>query len=333
MGKTEINLFIAMGVFLKEVRGVFHSMLLTEYGEKWNEKYSETFNPEKKREWNNQISNGELPKNLIDFGNLVIFSEAHRNSRFFKRKFPRFNRSIATYFKDIVDTRNKLMHFLILDTIMVETAFNHMIKISNILNLDDLVKELEILKKEEESLDEAEKAYLHMKDIAKKLDMDELENDIRQLKNDSFKELNTAKESSISTTNDKRNKPETSKRPKLSQVINVIYNTEGFKVDQSNTNLSTINSTRLYSVEPNFKRKENDWYLLLINTEQKTIYVFKIPSNDNVYGNLDQRVNKQVYRLTFDVDDLTFRDKSSEQKFDTYLEVVCQYDDDSLIFS
>ena len=125
----------------------------------------------------------------------------------------------------------------------------------------------------------------------------------------------------------------TKQRPNKISVINVIQNTKRVYVDKSNTNLSTINSNNIYSVEPNFKRKDNDWYLLLINTEKRTIYVFKIPSNDNVYSKLDKRIDKEVYRLTFDIDDLTFRDKSSEQKFDTYLEVVCQYDDDSLIFS
>ena len=327
MGKTEINLFIAMGVFLKEVRGVFHSMLLTEYGETWNEKYSETFNPEKKREWNNQISNGELPKNLIDFGNLVIFSEAHRNSRFFKRKFPRFNRSIATYFKDIVDTRNKLMHFLILDTIMVETAFNHMIKISNILNLDDLVKELEILKKEEESLDEAEKAYLHMKDIAKKLDMDELENDIRCLKRDSIKV------SPILSTKDKLKKPKTNQRPNKRQVINLILNTTGVNIDSAHVNLSTINATGEYSVEPNLSRKNNNWFLLLINTDIRIIYVFKIPRNDMIYSKLYKRNDKPVYRLMFNIDDKTFTDTRSHESLSHFKIEECKYDKNSLIFS
>ena len=113
----------------------------------------------------------------------------------------------------------------------------------------------------------------------------------------------------------------------------LYHNTKGIYVDKSYTNLSTINSNNIYSVEPNFKRKDNDWYLLLINTVKRTIYVFKIPSNDNVYSKLDRRVDKKVYRLTFDIDDLTFRDKVSQLKFDIYLKVECNYDNESLIFS
>lgn len=124
----------------------------------------------------------------------------------------------------------------------------------------------------------------------------------------------------------------TKQRPNKISVINVIQNTEGIYVDKSNTNLSTINSNNIYSVEPNFKRKDNDWYLLLINTVKRTIYVFKIPSNDNIYSKLEKRIDKEVYRLTFEIDDLTFRDKASGVKFDNFLKVRCKYDTDSLIF-
>jgi len=122
----------------------------------------------------------------------------------------------------------------------------------------------------------------------------------------------------------------TKQRPNKISVINVIQNTEGIYVDKSNTNLSTINN--IYSVEPNFKRKDNDWYLLLINTEKRSIYVFIIPSNDNIYSKLYRREKNNKYRLIFDLDDLTFEDKLSGVKFDNFLKVECKYDKDSLIF-
>ena len=124
----------------------------------------------------------------------------------------------------------------------------------------------------------------------------------------------------------------TKQRPNKISVINVIQNTEGIYVDKSNTNLSTINSNNIYSVEPNFKRKYNDWYLLLINTVKRTIYVFKIPSNDNIYSKLYKREKNNKYRLIFDLDDLTFEDKLSGVKFDNFLKVECNYYKDSLIF-
>lgn len=146
MEKNEINLFKALGMFMKEMRSTFHTMCLTQFGSGWETNYAQTFSTDKIKEWNDRIRGGEQPENLIDFGNLVIFSEKHRDSSFFRRKFPRHNKSIATYFKDIAETRNRLMHFLTLDISMEETAYNHMIKISKILNLDTMIKELENLK-------------------------------------------------------------------------------------------------------------------------------------------------------------------------------------------
>ena len=146
MEKNEINLFKALGVFMKEMRSTFHTMCLTEFGSGWETNYAQTFSTDKIKEWNDRIRGGEQPENLIDFGNLVIFSDKHRDSLFFRRKFPRYNKSIATYFKDIAETRNRLMHFMTLDISMEETAYNHMIKISKILNLDTMIKELETLK-------------------------------------------------------------------------------------------------------------------------------------------------------------------------------------------
>ena len=41
---------------------------------------------------------------------------------------------------------------------------------------------------------------------------------------------------------------------KNEKIINIVYNRTGIKLNKAQLNLSTINQTGEYSVEPNFKR-------------------------------------------------------------------------------
>ncbi|NVK73078.1 MAG: hypothetical protein HWE24_06320 [Oceanospirillaceae bacterium] len=115
---------------------------------------------------------------------------------------------------------------------------------------------------------------------------------------------------------------------KNDKIINVVYNTIGIKLNKSQLNSSTINKTGLYSVEPNYKRKEKDWHLVLINTRIKRMYVFVVPSNHAVYKKLYIRADKNVYRLLFNVDDNSFREIMKYERFDKFLVGECQYYDD-----
>jgi len=292
MKNLENNLDKALDMFINAMRLFISTELKRKYGDDWEKIYFETLNDQQKKNWG---SNRDIKNQitLIDFGNLYNFAI---KQKFFRDFVDRGAGNFPSRFSDIYQARNMRAHYQDFDQ------------------------------------DKSDLAYAQMLFIAKKLDMDELENDIRQLKDDLFTKVNTSVDSSTSITNEKLKRSKTKQRPNKKKVINVIFNTKRIYVDNPYTNLSTINSNNIYSVEPNFKRKDNDWYLLLINTEKRTIYVFKIPSNDNVYSKLHKRDDKDVYRLTFDIDDLTFEDKSSQQKFDIYLEGECNYDKDSLIF-
>ena len=293
MKNLENNLDKALDMFINAMRLFISTELKREYGDDWEKIYFETLYDQQKKNWG---SNRDIKNQitLIDFGNLFSFSI---KTRFFYQFVDRGAGDIPSKFNDIYLARNMRAHYQDFDQ------------------------------------DKSDLAYAQMLFIAKKLDMGELENNIRQLKDGLFKKVNTSVDSSTSITNEKLKRSKTKQHPNKQKVINVISNTKGIYVNKSYTNLSTINSNNIYSVEPNFKRKDNDWYLLLINTVKRTIYVFKIPSNHNVYCKLDKRVDREVYRLTFDIDDLTFRDKVSQQNFDIYLEGKCNYDNESLIFS
>ncbi len=86
---------------------------------------------------------------MIDFGNLEMFAEHYKESQFFRRKFCNgINFRVPTYFKDIAEARNNLMHFLPFDNDNAQKAYLHMIGIVQTLEMKDLVDELRSLKED-----------------------------------------------------------------------------------------------------------------------------------------------------------------------------------------
>ena len=150
MDNKETNLFNALGLFIKEMRSVFHAMCLREFGQNWQQNYAETFRFANQKDiWNTNIENNQNPQDLIDFGNLEMFAEHYKESQFFRRKFCNgINFRVPTYFKDIAEARNNLMHFLPFDNDNAQKAYLHMIGIVQTLEMKDLVDELRSLKED-----------------------------------------------------------------------------------------------------------------------------------------------------------------------------------------
>lgn len=115
---------------------------------------------------------------------------------------------------------------------------------------------------------------------------------------------------------------------KNDSIINIVLNTIKTKLNKSQLNSSTINRNGIYSVEPNFKRKERDWYLVLINNSKKKLFVFDIPENHKVYDKIYKRKGEGRYRLLFDLDDMSFREKLSHESFSKFLIGTCEYSED-----
>jgi hypothetical protein len=115
---------------------------------------------------------------------------------------------------------------------------------------------------------------------------------------------------------------------KNDKIINIVYNSIGVRLDKSQLNSSIINQTGLYSVEPNYRRKEKDWHLVLIDTRKRKMYVFIIPANNPVYKKLYYRGDKDCYRLEFYVGDSDFREKRHFESFKKFLVGECDYSND-----
>ncbi len=175
--------------------------------------------------------------------------------------------------------------------------------------------------------DKAEKAFLIMIEIAKELKKKELEQELRNLKGFQPK-INKPVQMRTSAKSKIRNN-----RPSIVKIVNLIQNTVGIYIDKSNTNISTINSNDIYSVEPNFSTPNKTWYLVLINQYKKIIYLFEIPVNDILYKSMYKRSDRKRFRLEFDIDDNQFKDKRSKQNLNKYLTRKFSFENNDLIYS
>ena len=175
--------------------------------------------------------------------------------------------------------------------------------------------------------DKAEKAFLIMIEIAKELKKKELEQELRNLKGLQPK-INKPVQMKTSAKSKIRNN-----RPSMVKIVNLIQNTVGIYIDKSNTNISTINSNDIYSVEPNFSTPNKTWYLVLINQYKKIIYLFEIPVNDILYKSMYKRSDRERFRLEFDIDDNQFKDKRSKQNLNKYLTRKFSFENNDLIYS
>ena len=122
-------------------------------------------------------------------------------------------------------------------------------------------------------------------------------------------------------------------RPNKKKILNYIENQIDIRINELNFNVSSINSNGIYSVEPKLKCKEEDWFLALVNTKSKKIYLFVIPKNNSIYNDLYVRDAKGTFRLIFSITDNAFREESSYKRFDVYLKNVTNYNKDIDIFN
>jgi len=203
MTNQKTNLFNAFGKFIEAMRLYLFTGLNTQYGEAWERIYCESLLHTQSEQWGINLQKGVDPIQLIDYGNLKSF--ALNNRSFFEKDFGNQKNTLPTVFGQISEARNMLNHYGVFDN------------------------------------DKAEKAYLHMIDIAKKLDMNELENDIRQLKNDSFNPITKTPETSNPKTINMKSRDNKFKK---SDAITLVNNELGSnEISNANTVYSNINKT------------------------------------------------------------------------------------------
>lgn len=122
----------------------------------------------------------------------------------------------------------------------------------------------------------------------------------------------------------------TKKRPSRRKVFDFINFKTNSLIDINFFNLSTINSTGKFSVEPKLGSEEQEWFLALVDTSKNIINFFIVPANSSVYNKLYVREDKQVYRLIFPLNDISYREEYSYERFDKFQVDKYDFEDESI---
>lgn len=137
------NLFKAYGLFIEAFRAYAVAILHTEAGDKWPAWFVEALYPVQRDNWNAGLKSGSSPEALIDYPYLKAFALKYKD--LLKKDFGKDLNKLATRLETISDVRNKLAHF------------------------------------QEISEDEFAEVFIQMKNIARSIQMDELETELAQL--------------------------------------------------------------------------------------------------------------------------------------------------------
>ncbi len=138
------NLSKALGLFIEAFRPYVVSLLMKESGDHWPAEFFKCLGFDQQKYWNEGLKNEKPPMEMIDYQHFKSF--AIKNKELLKPDFGRKFGDVPNWLGEITEVRHKVAHY---DS-----------------SLDE---------------DEATKAWIHMKTIARSLKMDELETELKQL--------------------------------------------------------------------------------------------------------------------------------------------------------
>lgn len=136
----------AYALFIEGIRAYIVKILVKEEGDKWPAKFAECLTYDQKEFWNQGLKNGTSPGALIDYHHLKSF--AIKNKDLLKDDFQRKVGDVPNWFGEIASVRHDLNHY------------------------KPIIDE-----------DEATKAWIHMRTIAKTIGMTELEEELKKIQN------------------------------------------------------------------------------------------------------------------------------------------------------
>lgn len=160
------NLFKAFGLFIEAFRPYVVSLLMQEDGDKWSASFVDALSTDQRSKWNMGMRNGSAPENLIDYHHLKSFAIKYKH--LLKPDFDRKFGDIPNWLGEIADVRHKVAHFTDFDEDEATKAWIHMKTIAKILKMDELERELKQL----QGLEKVEKQEVKSTSKSKKSDIE-----------------------------------------------------------------------------------------------------------------------------------------------------------------
>ena len=130
------NLYKGLGLFIEAFRPYVVSILMNKGGEHWPALFVEALYPAQKDTWNMGIKQGTSPEALIDYPYLKSFALKYKD--LLKADFGTEFNKLATRLETIYETRNKLAHFQVISDDEFTETFIHMKSIARSLQMNEL---------------------------------------------------------------------------------------------------------------------------------------------------------------------------------------------------
>lgn len=134
----------ALEVFIEAMRQYIPALLINKYGSKlWEEHLINGVRYHQQENLIRAKDSGTQLHNLIDYSHLKQLAITYKELLY--NDFGKKAYDLPTYFSDIAEVRNKCNHYQEIEKLDFNHAFNRMIKISKILKMTDLEKQLQEL--------------------------------------------------------------------------------------------------------------------------------------------------------------------------------------------
>lgn len=140
------NLNKGLRLFIEVFRPYVVSFLVNKFGDNWDEDFAENLSPKQRENWEKDLQKGIKPENLIDFQYLKKF--ALDNKKSLQEDFGYIAHSLPTWLSEIYEARNGVAHY---DNTLEETkalkAWIHLREIAKLIGNDELEQQLSNLQK------------------------------------------------------------------------------------------------------------------------------------------------------------------------------------------
>ena len=134
------KLFKAFGLFIEAFRPYVVTTLMEQAGDKWPALFVESLTFDQKEKWNMGLRNGSNAVTLIDYHHLKSF--AIKNKELLKKDFGKKMGDLPNWLNEIAQVRHDMAHFNPIDEDEATKAWIHMKTIAKAINMLDLEEEL-----------------------------------------------------------------------------------------------------------------------------------------------------------------------------------------------
>lgn len=148
------NFYKAFALFIDAMRPYIVSLLMSEFGDRWAAEFVKVLTPDQVDKWNMGLRSGSAPETLIDYHHLKSF--AIKNKHLLKEDFGKKFGDAPNWFGEIAQVRHDVAHFKAIDKDEATKAWIHLRTIARLLQMNELAAELEKLQNAEKTIDKTE---------------------------------------------------------------------------------------------------------------------------------------------------------------------------------